>query len=456
MLFHTQTFLLLFFPTLAGLYYAVARHGELRIYLLIMASIAVYSSFDIRFLPLLLGQAVATWLVAEFFFAKGSRFALWLGIAANVAVLASFKWIDFLVIHAEALTGVELPRSNWALPIGLSFYTFELVSYLADQMRGRQKRYPFSRFMLFVLYFPRLISGPIVRHDEIVDQFDLDPLRPDVAERLSKGFVLLVIGLAKKLLLADPLAKIADPVFASAATAIPSLTDSITGTVAFTFQIYFDFSAYSDMAIGISLIFGIVIPNNFDAPYRATSLRDFWRRWHMTLSRFIRDYLYIPLGGSTSGAGRFVAATMIAMTVCGLWHGAGWTFLVWGMAHGAGLIVCHAWQKRGGKLPLPVAWALTMACVVAGWVLFRAPNFDTALNMFGGIAGFGVVGAVPDGAWLLVAASVVAMAGPTSAVLVERFLLPWRSAAFGWAAAFVYLILLIGGRDPVSFIYFQF
>ena len=355
MLFHTQTFLLLFFPTLAGLYYAVARHGDLRIYLLIVASIAVYSSFDIRFLPLLLGQAVATWLVAEFFFAKGSRFALWLGIAANVAVLASFKWIDLLVIHAEALTGVELPRSNWALPIGLSFYTFELVSYLADQMRGRQKRYPFSRFMLFVLYFPRLISGPIVRHDEIVDQFDLDPLRPDVAERLSKGFVLLVIGLAKKLLLADPLAKIADPVFASAATAIPSLTDSITGTLAFTFQIYFDFSAYSDMAIGISLILGIVIPNNFDAPYRATSLRDFWRRWHMTLSRFIRDYLYIPLGGSTSGAGRFVAATMIAMTVCGLWHGAGWTFLVWGIAHGAGLIVCHAWQKRGGKLPLPVA-----------------------------------------------------------------------------------------------------
>lgn len=456
MLFQTQLFLLIFLPLTLTFYFLAAHRTEVRIGVLIVASLIFYGWWDARFVPLLLGQAILTWLCAEIFFRYRLRAVLWIGIAINLSVLCLFKYSDFLISNVEALIGFPLPHSSWVLPIGISFFTFELVSYLADQMRGHQKHYRFSRFMLFVLFFPRLIAGPIVRHDEIVEQFEKDPLRPGADERLGRGFVLLTLGLAKKLLIADPLATIADPMFAASAMSPQPLLDSWMGVLAFSLQLYFDFSAYTDMAIGMSLMMGLKLPINFNVPYRATSIRDFWRRWHMTLSRYIRDYLYIPMGGSRAGQAMFIVATMVSMTLCGLWHGAGWTFVVWGAMHGIGLIVCRYWQASAVQLPAVAGWLLTMLFVMAGWVLFRSPDFSTALSVFSGLAGSDGIGGLDKSDWIIAVGAIVAVVGPTSLSFVERYLLPWRTGAIVWAGLWVYCLMVIGGENPVSFIYFQF
>lgn len=456
MLFQTQLFLLIFLPITLACYFIAAKRTEIRIAVLIIASLIFYGWWDARFVPLLLGQAALTWICAEIFFRTKIRAVLWIGIAVNLAILCLFKYSDFLIANVEAVIGFSLPHSSWVLPIGISFFTFELVSYLADQMRGHQKHYRFSRFMLFVLFFPRLIAGPIVRHDEIVEQFERNPLRPGMNERLGRGFVLLTLGLAKKLLIADPLATIADPMFAASAVTPQPFLDSWFGVLAFSLQLYFDFSAYTDMAIGMSLMMGLKLPINFNVPYRATSLRDFWRRWHMTLSRYIRDYLYIPLGGSRAGQARFMFATMVSMSLCGLWHGAGWTFIVWGAMHGVGLIVCRYWQGNAFPLPAIIGWSITMLFVMAGWVLFRSPDFATAISVFNGLSGVSGMGSAGKTDWIIAIGAIVAIVGPTSLAFVERFLMPWRSAALLWAGVWVYCLMVIGGENPVSFIYFQF
>lgn len=456
MLFQTHLFLLVFLPVTLVTYFLAARRTELRIAVLIIASLIFYGWWDARFIPLLLGQATLTWIFAEIFFRFRRKSILWLGIAINLAVLCLFKYADFLISNVEAIIGYKLPHSSWVLPIGISFFTFELVSYLADQMRGHQKHYRFSRFMLFVLFFPRLIAGPIVRHDEIVEQFEADPLREGASERFARGFVLLILGLAKKILIADPLAAIADPMFAASAITPQPLIDSWMGALAFSLQLYFDFSAYTDMAIGMAMMMGLKLPINFNVPYRAASLREFWRRWHMTLSRYIRDYLYIPLGGSKAGEARFVFATMVSMTLCGLWHGAGWNFVAWGAMHGFGLLVCRMWQRTGVPLPYAIGWLLTMAFVGAGWVLFRSPDFATSISVFSGLSGQAGIGAISKSIWIIAVAAIVAVIGPTSLTFVERYLLPWRSGAILWVGLWLYCLLVIGGENPVSFIYFQF
>ena len=284
---------------------------------------------------------------------------------------------------------MKAPPISIVLPIGISFFTFQLACYLVDVARGDAHSYPWRRVTLFVSLFPHLIAGPIVRHHQIMPQLDADPLRPGLAERFAKGLAFFIIGCAKKVFLADPMARFADPIFAAAATSTPSLVDAWHGALAFSFQLFLDFSAYSEMAIGLGLMLGVRFPDNFDMPYRASDLANFWRRWHMTLSQLIRDYLYIPLGGSRHGWGTYVKATLLSMGLCGLWHGAGWTYVAWGLMHGVGLVVCRAWQQKAFPLPAAVGWALTMLFVLAGWVLFRSPDFATAGHMLMGMAGLG-------------------------------------------------------------------
>ena len=243
------------------------------------------------------------------------------------------------------------PGRGLILPIGISFYSFQILSYLADRLAGNGSEYSFRRFCLFVVLFPQLVAGPIVRHNEIISQFDLDPWRSGLAERLGRGLALFILALICKIFIADHLALIVDPVFIESGTRVPELLPAWTAVTAFAFQIFFDFAAYSEMAIGVALMLGLSLPMNFNQPYRATNLRDFWRRWHMTLSRFFRDYLYIPLGGSRQGQRRYIYATLATMTLCGLWHGAGWTFIIWGLAHGGGLIVHRFWQQFARPLP---------------------------------------------------------------------------------------------------------
>ena len=457
MLFHSQGFVLLFLPIAVGIYYALAKRQEAREWWLIAASLFFYGWWDVRFVPLLIGQTVVTWLLAELAGRKGWRWPLQFAIVANFAVLGLFKYIDFGATILAEVSGLQFATASLVLPIGISFYTFELVSYLVDRLRGTAPHYNIRVFSLFVALFPHLIAGPIMRHNEIIPQFAYDPLRPWLYERIGRGLILFFIGFVEKFFIADRLAGLVDPVFTRAQTGVPPLSEAVSGALAFSLQILFDFVAYSNMAMGIGLLLGLMLPVNFNVPYRALNLRDFWRRWHITLSRWIRDYIYIPLGGSREGTARYIAATLITMGLCGLWHGAGWTFILWGIGHGVGLLICRFWERYGLPLPAFASWAITLLYVVLLFVLFRAADFDAASRMFAGLTGQSGLGA----AWPLSTLVPIAIAGALALIKVPSYEFAMRMRP-SWPAACVLVVvavlcvLEVGAGQPLSFIYFQF
>jgi alginate O-acetyltransferase complex protein AlgI len=328
-----------------------------------------------------------TWLLALAHERNGSRGFLTLGIGLNLASLGTFKYLNFALATLQAASGIVLPRTDIILPIGISFFSFQLISYLADRLRGDAPIYPFRPFALFVLLYPHLIAGPIVRHNELVPQLALDPQRDGMWMRIGIGLTIFTVGFAKKVLIADRLALFVDPLFKQAVLRGLDFGEAWSAVLGFSFQLFLDFSAYTEMAIGTALIFGFLLPENFRRPYLSVDIRDFWRRWHITLSNFLRDYLYIPFGGSRNGVARYVFATLATMGLCGLWHGAGWTFVVWGLWHGVGLITCRGWQQIGRPLPALVSWALTMLFVLIGWIIFRAADFCSAASIFGSLIG---------------------------------------------------------------------
>lgn len=461
MLFQSTVFLLAFLPLVVLLYYALAHVEVAREWTLIGASAVFYGWWDVRFLPLILVQTITSWLIARLF--HGSKHVLSAGIALNLLILIYFKYLNFFADTIAGLTGYEIGPYSIILPIGISFYTFQIISYLADLNKGQASLYDFRRFVLYITFFPQLIAGPIVRHQEFIPQLLAAPLRPGVWSRLWVGLVLFVFGLVKKVFFADELAPISDRVFDIAATDFPTFVDAWTGAVAFSLQLFFDFSAYSEMAIGIGLMMGFRFPHNFNAPYRARNIQDFWRRWHMTLSRFFRDYLYIPLGGSKRGPVVYVYASLATMGLCGLWHGAAWTFVIWGVMHGVGLIVVRTWGRVGRPLPLLPAWLLTMLFVVFGWVLFRSPDFATASNMVLAMISPDTSLRMLLGQWEiswfglgLSLATLVAIFAPTSKMLMDGGV----GTGLGWSLAVALLLVLcivhVSGGQPAAFIYFQF
>ncbi|MGE0226728.1 MAG: MBOAT family protein [Acetobacteraceae bacterium] len=459
MLFNSQAFILFFLPVVLGLYYALAARRTARQTLVVLASMAFYGWWDVRFVPLLAGLTVANWLVAVWFGRWRAGWIPVLGVAMNLAVLGLFKYADFLRGTMFGLAGAPWQPWSLILPLGISFFVFQKISYLIDLKRGDRHIYGFLDFCMFVSFFPQLIAGPLVRHNEIIHQFRENPRGPDMWENLSRGFYLFVVGVTKKVALADTLAMLADPLFDKAAGVSLNAAEAWMAAGAYTLQIYFDFSGYSDMAIGLALMFGLRLPFNFDAPYRAVSVRDFWRRWHMTLSRFLRDYLYIPLGGNRCGPLRQAANVIVTMLLGGLWHGAAWTFVVWGGLHGVALAVNHVWAERGLRLPTPVAWALTLLFVMACWVLFRAPDFATAGDVLAsmlGLHGAGSVALTRDDLAVLAIGSAVALIGPTSQKAAFDVLRPEAWVAVPVGLGLAYLVLVIGGRLPNVFIYFQF
>ncbi|MHA1165376.1 MAG: MBOAT family O-acyltransferase [Alphaproteobacteria bacterium] len=428
---------------------------------MIVASIIFYGYWDYRLVPLLAGSIVANWIFAQLFREVGGKSILTLGIALNLSIIGVFKYADFFAGSLAWLVGDQHDPWNVILPLGISFFTFQQISYLADRYRDKAPIYGFREYFLYVSFFPQLIAGPIVRHNELIFQLAAPPMREGLHERLSRGATLLTIGLVKKVFIADTAARIANPLFESAGNSALSMIDAWIATLAFTFQIYFDFSGYSDMAIGLALMFGLTLPINFNVPYRAASIAEFWRRWHMTLSHFLRDYLYIPLGGGRYGMSRQALALTVTMFLGGLWHGAGWTFVVWGLMHGLGLAV-HAWWSRllKGELPTLAGWALTMLFVMTGWVLFRAVSFSSAMSMltsmYGG-NGFTFptadYGANPA---ILILAAAIALIGPSSQkfALEQDYARPWAGLAV--AATLMLSIIMAGSVVDPEFIYFQF
>ncbi|MGE3936590.1 MAG: MBOAT family protein, partial [Rhodospirillaceae bacterium] len=338
MLFNSLEFIFLFLPvTLVG-WFAIGRVAGPRaaILWLIAASFVFYAWWNVRFIALLaVSIGVNFWigsrLSADATPGPSRRMLLLLGIGFNLAILGYFKYANFFVDNIQAVTGASFAWEPVLLPIAISFFTFQKIAFLADAYWGRARAYDFAHFSLFVMFFPQLIAGPIVHHREIIPQIEAKRTIRFSLDDFAAGLTIFAIGLAKKVVVADHCGEWASRLFAAADNGLdPGFFDAWIGALSYTLQIYFDFSAYSDMAVGLARMFGFRMPINFDSPYKAASIIDFWRRWHMTLSRFLRDYLYIPLGGSRRGRARQYLNILVTMFLSGLWHGAGWTFVLWG------------------------------------------------------------------------------------------------------------------------------
>ncbi len=402
MLFNDPHFLLVFLPLTLCAYVVARRLVGARAVLgvLVIASIVFYGWWNPFYLPLLGGLAAFNFAMARWITAERQRqrmtqahVLLAAGVGLDLLALAYFKYADFLIGTANAVLDDRIPFQHVVLPLGISFFTFQKIAYLVDASRGNVEKHDFLEYCFFVMFFPQLIAGPIVHHHEIFSQtkgpgaFAVRPLN------LMVGISIFLIGLFKKVVVADRLSPYVSTVFGAAAGGEHlHFFQAWEGAVAYTLQLYFDFSGYSDMAIGAARMFGVRLPLNFESPYQATSIIDFWRRWHMTLSRFLRDYLYIPLGGNRQGLFRRYVNLLLTMTIGGLWHGAAWTFVFWGFLHGAYLIINHAW--RAVWTPIDTWWSHTIArfvtfiAVVVALVTFRATSFAAAIAMYRGMINF--------------------------------------------------------------------
>lgn len=415
MLFNSFVFIFAFFPIVFFGFFRIGKYSHALASLwLAAASLFFYGWWDVRYVSLLLTSIVfnyaAGYLIARSLNVTSrvdkrsasttsvsqSKMLLLGAIAVNLILLSYYKYANFFAENLNHFAGTSLTFGEVILPLGISFFTFTQIAFLVDTYQGKVKEFSFVHYTLFVTYFPHLIAGPVLHHKEMMPQFAKRNVCHLNWDNVGVGLSIFVLGLAKKVLIADSLAEIATPIFNTvAAGGQPMLFEAWIGALAYTLQLYFDFSAYSDMAIGISLMFNVRLPMNFNSPYKATSIIDFWRRWHITLSRFLRDYLYIPLGGSHHGKAQRYLNLLATMLLGGLWHGAGWTFVIWGGLHGFYLMINHAWRsfkekmgwRDGGRLAKLGAGALTFLVVVVGWVLFRADSVSSAITIFNGMAG---------------------------------------------------------------------
>jgi alginate O-acetyltransferase complex protein AlgI len=516
MLFNSYFFILVFMPATLVVFFLLGRHRERRgaVAWLVAVSLFFYGWWNPAYLGLivasiLLNYTVGTVLVNRQRREHVRRVALAGGIIANLAVLGYYKYTGFLFANINAALGTGFNIGTTILPLGISFFTFTQIAYLVDAYRGEAGEYNLLDYMLFVTYFPHLIAGPILHHKEMMPQFGQRSVyRFDVVNFVA-GVTYFVFGLFKKVIFADGIGRFASPVFSAASqSAHLSTVDAWGGVLSYTFQLYFDFSGYCDMAIGLALMMGIRLPLNFNSPYKACNIIDFWRRWHMTLSRFLRDYVYFSLGGNRQGRMRRYFNLFVTMLLGGLWHGAGWPFLIWGGLHGMFLAVNHAWQALRPHLGFPpertsvfgraLSKLVTFTAVVVGWVFFRAETLEAARRLLesmfvyrpGGLSPF-YVSAINDASiarWmqvvavdtvpeLVLLAALAVLAGlaffaPNTQEIMGRYYWqpnkseyplpspnatlwsPSRIWAFGVAVAAVWALL---GMTQVSeFLYFQF
>ncbi|MGC9502626.1 MBOAT family O-acyltransferase [Baaleninema sp.] len=399
MLFNSYTFIFAFLPVALIGFFAINRWGYARLAIgwLVAASLFFYGWWNPPYLLLLLFSIVFNYAVGRFLsrdrLNDGPRkWGLIGGIAVNLALIGYFKYANFFASIANDLLGTTLDFGAIVLPLAISFFTFQQIAYLVDAYRGETQEYSFLKYSLFVSFFPQLIAGPIVHHGDVIPQFSQGKILKFNSDDMAIGLTIFSIGLFKKVVFADTIATFANPVFDAAANGAQiGFAQGWVGALAYTLQLYFDFSGYSDMAIGAARLFGIRLPLNFNSPYKSVSIADFWRRWHMTLSRFLRDYLYIPLGGNRKGERRRYINLMVTMLLGGLWHGAGWTFVLWGGLHGFYLVVHRWWEKN--TPPVEAGWyrvsaqLVTFLAIVVGWVVFRAIDLASATAILRGMVG---------------------------------------------------------------------
>lgn len=410
MLFNSYSFLFLFLPVVWVGFFALARASQIASATwMAVASVFFYASWDSVYLALLLASITVNhgfglWMLRlrDRQDEASVKQVLRLAVVANLSALGYFKYANFFVDTLNAASGAGWSIGEVVLPMGISFFTFTQIAFLVDTAQGKVKEQNFVHYVLFVTFFPHLIAGPVLHHKDMMPQFAKHETYQVNWANVATGLLLLTVGLCKKVLWADSLAPYATGIFDAVAPGgdtqvVPTVYEAWAGALAYTLQIYFDFSGYTDMALGIALMFNVRLPINFDSPYQATSIIEFWRRWHITLSTFLRDYLYIPLGGNRFGATRRHVNLMTTMLLGGLWHGAGWTFVIWGGLHGLFLVVNHLWRGwvTKGWLPWPTGWAgrlmggaITFLVVVTAWVFFRAESVEQAWVLVRAMYGF--------------------------------------------------------------------
>jgi alginate O-acetyltransferase complex protein AlgI len=471
MVFHSFTFLLLFFPAVVLLNQVLRARGNLtaRKWLLLVASVAFYVTSGVRALPLLVGSLLMNWFVAHRIHqapANGVLRQRWLtsGLVLNITLLAAVKYSHFLADNISVVLRWQLDLPAFALPLGVSFFTIQQTMYLVDCYEELIVPAPLFEHAILILFFPYIAAGPIVRAGTLLPQ--LDAKAPPAESRFATGLVIFIIGLCKKVVLADTFGRFADAGFAAAGPL--GLAEGWVTAASYTFQLYFDFSGYSDMAVGIGLMLGLTLPENFNSPLKATSVIDFWKRWHITLSSFITTYLYTPLVRRARPLTFYKAllVTLLVMAIAGIWHGAAWSFLVFGVLHGLGIVTNHVWRKAKFKLPVPVAWLLTFIFLIVSFVVFRANGWSQASAVLTGMLGlhgmgdhgnFGAISSL-DRVWcypIMLAGVVIAFAAQNSNQLARSFRPSWRWSIACAAALFLSLVF-VNSSAITGFIYRDF
>ncbi len=397
MLFNSYEFIFVFLPITFFIYFFLKSRKleKASKIFLVLSSLFFYAWWNILYLNIIIasiifnyfvGKTLALYNKEEHIVSK--KTILTIGILGNAVLLIYYKYLDFFITNINFVFDSNIELLHLVLPLAISFFTFQQIAYLVDSYRGETKEYDFLNYALFVTFFPQLIAGPIVHHKEMMSQF-IRPKNSSIdIDNIMVGLFIFSIGLFKKVVIADTFAIWTSNGFDHSMTL--TFTEAWIASLSYTFQLYFDFSGYADMAIGAALLFNIKLPINFNSPYKATSVQDYWRRWHITFGRFLRDYIYIPLGGNRKGLGRTYVNLMITLLFAGLWHGAGWGFVIWGFLHGVALIINHQWKYLGFKMSVVSAWIITFFYINFTRVFFRANSLDDAVKVLKGM--FGVDG----------------------------------------------------------------
>ena len=395
LLFNSYKFIFAFLPITFFIYFYLnhKRLTEASKGFLVFSSLFFYAWWNIAYLPLILSSILFNYIIGNSLSKSNNmgwisrRFSkksiLVFGIVCNVSLLGYFKYTDFFIENFNLFVGSNANLLHLLLPLAISFFTFQQIAYLVDSYRGETTEYDFLNYTLFVTFFPQLIAGPIVHHKEMMPQFVNVRNKVKNYKNIALGLFIFSTGLFKKVVMADIFSMWSNKGFDVAETL--NLFAAWATSLSYTFQLYFDFSGYTDMAIGIALLFNIKLPINFNSPYKALSVQDFWRRWHITLSRFLRDYIYIPLGGNKKGSFRTYTNLMVTFIIGGFWHGAGWTFLFWGFLHGLALSIHKLWQSLGFKMWYWLAWCITFNFVNIAWIFFRAKEWNDAIKVLNGM-----------------------------------------------------------------------
>jgi alginate O-acetyltransferase complex protein AlgI len=394
MLFHSYEFFYVFLPIIFFLYFYLNKKylPSRGIYLLIGGSLFFYGYWNVNYLPLILLSIFVNYVIGVSISKHNSerksnkKLILIMGLIFNITLIACFKYLAFFVNNINYLFSTNILLLHLQLPLAISFFTFQQIAFLTDCYRGEIQDHKFKNYLLFVSFFPQLIAGPIVHYKEMVPQFTSPELKKINYKNIAFGLILFSIGLLKKIGLADELAVFANQGFSQPNN--PTLIEAWITSLSFTFQIYFDFSGYIDMAMGAALLLNIQLPINFNSPYKACDIQSFWRKWHITLGRFLKEHIYIPFGGNRKGNLSLFSSLMITFLIGGLWHGASWTFVFWGFLHGIAVAINRVWQQSGLRFNKFIAWFITFNFLNIAWIFFRASSFNDAINILKGLFGF--------------------------------------------------------------------